>query len=123
MTEKEFFRTIPPSWITSILLIVFNNKEVFREAVTTVKWLMGCQAQQGQNSGCGKHRTKNFVSQLFLAHTQNQQRHTTQKNQDSDRNAFANQAQKSGGSRCQSGINQAGQNVAARNVAKVTECH
>ena len=33
------------------------------------------------------------------------------------------QAQKSGGSRCQSGINQAGQNVAARNVAKVTECH
>ena len=48
---------------------------------------------------------------------------TPQKNQDSDRNAFANQAQKSGGSRCQSGINQAGQNVAARNVAKVTECH
>lgn len=41
MTEKEFFRTIPPSWITSILLMVFNNKEVFREAVTTVKWLMG----------------------------------------------------------------------------------
>ena len=41
MTENEFFRTVPPNCITSILLTAFNNNAVLREAVTTVRWLAG----------------------------------------------------------------------------------